>query len=329
MLPYLEGRQPKAEEFWLVGKEPQSIAFNSLLANASLKLVKEVGTCDTIIIPDAPFTILEQFCQLLHTGRWLDLFYCPSYLFVFSTDSDLDSTAMKWIFDLMKDLRGGTTNLSVSMTGTQPAPSLVLPSSPPPRSAQPPPPPRSAQPPPPPDSAQPSPPPDSALPPPPPDSALLPPPSHSAMSLFPPRSALPPSLPRPAFSPPPPVPYVELSPASAINLAALAASEPCNSVPSVMNSSGDHLVEIEVDVVDKVLMAPGSPIAHHNFLSCGATSALFRPRTREISRGTRLRDMVVFFCSVVMSTAVSSTPRIDRTALHATERPSVPVPGWH
>ena len=250
MLPYLEGRQPKADEIWLVGKEPQSIAFNSLLANASLKLVKEVGTCDTIIIPDAPFTILEQFCQLLHTGRWLDLFYCRSYLFVFRTDSDLDSTAMKWIFDLMKDLRGGTTNLSVSMTGTQPAPSLALPSSPPP------------------DSALPPPPPDSALLP--PCSALPPPPSHSAMSLNPPRSALPPSPPHPAFSQPPPVPYVELSPASAINLAALAASEPGNSVPSVMNPSGDHLVEIEVDVVDKVLMAPGSPIAHHTSISSAA-----------------------------------------------------------
>ena len=90
------------------------------------------------------------------------------------------------------------------------------------------------------------------------------------MSLNPPRSALPPSPPHPAFSQPPPVPYVELSPASAINLAALAASEPGSSVPSVMNPSGDHLVEIEVDVVDKVLMAPGSPIAHHTFISSAA-----------------------------------------------------------
>ena len=87
----------------------------------------------------------------------------------------------------MTDLGGGTANLSVSMTGTEPEANPAMSSSTP-RPALAPPPPRSAPPPPPP-------PPRSALPPPPPSSALPSSSPSSSLPRTPPRSALPPSPP--------------------------------------------------------------------------------------------------------------------------------------
>ena len=72
ILPYLFDVKSKTDELWLIGQGSQSLVFHSVFASALLETVAGAGSYDPsncIIVPDAPLEALQDFCQLLHTGR--------------------------------------------------------------------------------------------------------------------------------------------------------------------------------------------------------------------------------------------------------------------
>lgn len=86
-LPYLMETQYKKDELWLTGKGNQSLVLNSVFGSALLQTVAKAGTgssydpSNCILVPDAPLEVLQQFCQLLHTGRLL-IFLCFDFVTV-------------------------------------------------------------------------------------------------------------------------------------------------------------------------------------------------------------------------------------------------------
>ena len=68
ILPYLLRGSSKLGQVVMIGSGGQGVSFDAFYTRALLPQIAPSN--DFLIVPEAPMSVLQQFGELIHTGRW-------------------------------------------------------------------------------------------------------------------------------------------------------------------------------------------------------------------------------------------------------------------
>ena len=123
ILPFLLRGSSKLSQVVMIGRGGKGVTFDAFYTRALLPQVDPSNDC--LIVPEAPIEVLQQFGELIHTGRWeCFIGFCEIIIcLVFSTSKGLSSHEAEWVSILAKTLCGTRNSISALPSGPASSPS--------------------------------------------------------------------------------------------------------------------------------------------------------------------------------------------------------------